>query len=242
MKIIQITDLHVGTENEIPYEIDVRQNFLNTLQAVKDRAPDHIIVTGDLCLDEGVTDIYEWVKDRLDLLGISYDVQSGNHDDTRKMATVFGLENKLIGEELFYKKYFGTHTALFLDTSAYHLSQQQLVWLNDELQMMTGEVLIFIHHPPIYGGVPFMDNGHPLKNYQEVEGVLLNYAYPINIFCGHYHVDKTIRKGNLMVQITPSLYFQINDAYEEFQLDHKRIGFREIILDEEGLRTSVRYL
>ena len=87
-----------------------------------------------------------------------------------------------------------------------------------------------------------MDNKHPLTNRDEVADLLLHSARRIHTFCGHYHVDKVIQKGNLTVYITPSLFFQINDDFEEFQLDHKRVGFREIILADKTLRTGVRYL
>lgn len=242
MKIIQLTDLHIGAADEKPYDIDVRQNFLDTLQAAVDRRPDYLIITGDLCLDSGDRAVYEWVKARLDFVNVPYEVQAGNHDDTLLLADVFDLNSHLINGELFYKKQFGAHTFYFLDTATYALSQQQIKWLSDELRSATSDIYLFIHHPPIYGGVPFMDIKHPLTNRDAVAEVLLNVAHPVHAFCGHYHVDKVIRKDNLTVYITPSLYFQINDGYEEFQLDHKRIGFREIILDGGMLRTSVRYL
>lgn len=242
MKIIQITDLHLGTAEEKPYGVDVRQNFLDTLQAVRERSPDYIIITGDLCLDIGVRETYEWIKGRMDLMGIPYEVQSGNHDDTRMLAEVFGIEALMIGKDLFYKKHFGEYTLYFLDTSSYMLSQQQMTWLSDELRTASGDIYLFIHHPPIYSGVPFMDNDHPLKNRDELTDLLLNVAHPIHAFCGHYHVDKVIRKANLTTYITPSLYFQINDGFEAFELDHKRIGFREIILEHGILQTGVRYI
>jgi len=242
MKVIQITDLHIGAADEKPYDVDVRQNFLDTLHAAVERQPDYLIITGDLCLERGDREVYEWVKARLDFMGIPYEVQAGNHDDTLQLADVFNLHDHLIGGELFYKKLFGEQTFYFLDTATYSLSEQQMQWFTNELQTAEGEVYLFIHHPPIYGGVPFMDIQHPLTNRDAVTDLLLNVANPIHVFCGHYHVDKVIRKQNLTVYITPSLYFQINDDFTEFQLDHKRIGFREIIIENGMLRTSVRYI
>lgn len=242
MKIIQLTDLHIGAADEKPYDIDVRQNFLDTLQAAADRQPDYLILTGDLCLDRGDREVYDWIKARLDFINIPYEVQAGNHDDTLLLADIFGISDHLIGGELFYKKHFGEYTFYFLDTASYTLSQQQMKWLEDELRTATNDIYLFIHHPPIYSGVPFMDKGHPLTNRDALADLLLNATLPIHAFCGHYHVDKVIRKGNLTTYITPSLYFQINDGFEEFQLDHKCIGFREIILADDMLRTSVRYV
>ncbi|MFK7936231.1 MAG: metallophosphoesterase [Saprospiraceae bacterium] len=242
MKIIQLTDLHIGAADEKPHDIDVRQNFLTTLQAAVERRPDYLVVTGDLCLDVGDRAVYEWVKGELDKINIPYEVQAGNHDDVAILADVFGLNAQLNNGDLFYKKRLGEQFFYFLDTSKYTLSQSQMQWFEQELSTVVEDVYLFIHHPPIYGGVPFMDIKHPLVNRDEVADLLLRSNRRIHVFCGHYHVDKVIQKGNLTVYITPSLYFQINDGYEEFQLDHRRVGFREIILEDEMLRTAVRYV
>ena len=85
MKIIQITDLHIDKENEYPFDIDVRKNFKRILRAARQAKVDHLVVSGDLCFDVGEVEIYEWVRDQLDLTRIPYDVIGGNHDDAMMM-------------------------------------------------------------------------------------------------------------------------------------------------------------
>ena len=74
-----------------------------------------------------------------------------------------------------------------------------------------------MHHPPLHAGVPFMDNQHALKNREEVQSILFEHPFNVNIFTGHYHVEKMIRKKNIVVHITPSCFFQIAQESEEFQ-------------------------
>ena len=227
MKLIQITDLHIGTDGEDTYGIDVRKNFLDVLEAVKNEKPDHVIISGDLCLMEGQSEVYEWIKGHLDASNLTYEVQSGNHDDPVLIAKCFGLETT--ENHIFYKKKIGEKNILFLDTTHYHLPDNQLVWLENELKKLDEELILFIHHPPLKSGVPFMDNKHYLKNMEAVQTVLFEYPHPIHIFCGHYHVDKVVQQKNLTVYITPACYFQIDYRETDFKVDHMRIGYREII-------------
>lgn len=241
MKIIQITDLHIGSKGEDTQGVDVRQNFLNILEAVKVEQPDHLVVSGDLCYMNANLEVYEWVKGHLNALNIPYSLLSGNHDDTDTLAKAFGLEDKVKHAQLFYKKTLGNKTCLFLDTSTYYLPDIQLRWLATELDKLDEELLLFIHHPPLNAGVPFMDNKHALRNMPEVQEILFKYPHPIHIFCGHYHVDKTVAQNNLIVYITPACYFQIDYREEAFKVDHYKIGFREINLSNGAIITSVRY-
>ena len=87
-----------------------------------------------------------------------------------------------------------------------------------------------------------MDNRHALRNQSEVLPIFLAHPYNVNIFTGHYHVEKIIRKGNILVHITPSCFFQIGQESEEFQVDHYRIGLREIYWDNGVMMNAVHYL
>lgn len=242
MKLIQITDLHVGKIGDDSYGVDVRQNFLDVLEAVKAEKPDRIVISGDLCLHDGEPEVYEWLKEHLDKAGFPYDIISGNHDDATQIAECFGLNEFLTDGQLFFKKNYDSQTFLFLDTTDYTLPKTQLIWLEKELKNLDEELIIFIHHPPVKSGVPFMDNKYFLQNMDAVQEVLFKYLHPVHLFCGHYHVDKVIKKKNLTVYITPAVYFQIDDRTTDFNIDHYRIGFREINLDSGTIITTVRYL
>ncbi len=63
-----------------------------------------------------------------------------------------------------------------------------------------------------------------------------------NIFCGHYHTDKTIIKEGKNIVITPSTMFQLSTDQIEYKVDSYRAGWRLIEWDGAQLKTSVFYL
>ncbi len=89
MRIIHLTDLHIGKAGEDTRGVDVRANFQTLLASIRPLKPDHIIITGDLCYREGNLDIYRWIKLQLDHNKIPYDVIAGNHDDSALLAVAF---------------------------------------------------------------------------------------------------------------------------------------------------------
>ena len=241
MKIIQITDLHVDKENEYPYDIDVRRNFKRVLNAARRQKPDHLVVSGDLCYDDGEREIYEWIKLQLDNTKIPYEIIAGNHDDSLLMAEVFKCEHLLTNDELFFAKKIGKATCIFLDSGKGFHSEDQLKWLKRQLKNAGKDILIFMHHPPAKAGVPFMDNKYPLQDMDAVQKIFFAHKKFLPIFCGHYHVEKTIHVQNIMIQITPSCFFQMDQNNEDFKVDHHSIGYRLIDFSNGSLKTSVKY-
>ncbi|MEL6862823.1 MAG: metallophosphoesterase [Bacteroidota bacterium] len=241
MKIIQITDIHIDREEERPFDIDVRTNFDRILSAALDTKPDHLIFSGDLCCRVGEMPIYEWIRERLEEQPLGFDLLAGNHDDAKMMAKCFAREHLLTNGELYYAKKLDKYHSIFLDSSKGYHSDNQLKWLKRQLLQAQGELLVFMHHPPVKAGVPFMDNKYPLKDMDKVQELLLSYSDNITVFCGHYHVERSIRLKNILVYITPSCFFQIDANYEDFKVDHHRIAFREIDLSHQMIRSHVRY-
>ncbi|TXB62938.1 metallophosphoesterase [Phaeodactylibacter luteus] len=241
MRIVQLTDLHIGREGEDTYGVDVRGNFLKALQAASDQKPDLLVISGDLCYRDGDVEIYRWIRPKLDQTGIPYEVMSGNHDDPSLLAQAFGVAARLKDGALYFRQDYGGLSAFFLDTTYYELPASQQAWLKEELSALRREALIFMHHPPLPGGVPFMDSKHSLRNMEEVQRILFAHPYPVHVFTGHYHAEKTVSMRNTSVHITPSCFFQISQASEVFGVDHYRPGLRVIDYNEEGLMHTVRY-
>lgn len=242
MRIVQLTDLHIGLENEDTYGVDVRQNFLQILDKAKAQHPDLLVISGDLCYRDGDARIYEWIKRHLDQSGLLYEVMSGNHDDPVLLARAFGREGLLKGKELYFSREYADRTVLFLDTTTYEMPAKQLEWLSYALKAIEGPALVFMHHPPLPGGVPFMDSKHSLRNMEAVQAVFFEHPYPVQVFTGHYHVEKTVTKHNLTVHITPSCFFQIGQRSESFEVDHYRIALRTIDWSNGILMNAVHYL
>lgn len=241
MKIIQITDLHIDEENGYPFNIDVRKNLLRILTYIKKQKPDYLVVSGDLCYRDPQKEIKQWVKEVLDFSGLDYSVIAGNHDDSVMLAKVFDINHLLSDEELYFAKKINKETVLFLDTAKGSLSNKQSNWLKRQLKNADEDVMVFMHHPPVKAGVAFMDNRHPMQYLEKVQQIFFDHIANIHVFCGHYHVDKVIRLKNLTVHITPSCFFQIDHHSPEFKVDHHRIGYREIVMDNQVLTSTVRY-
>ena len=242
MHIIQITDLHVGIIGEDAHGVDVRQNFLSVLAAAVNAKPDLLVLTGDLCLRDPHKEVYEWMKEHLDASGLRYEVIPGNHDESQMLATVFGRMNDLKEGELYFQRIIDGRKLLFLDSAVGELSPRQMHWLREQLEQQEKQAIVFVHHPIVNGEVLFMEQKYAMRGREPLQEVLHEFAFAVAVFCGHYHVDKVIVKGNISCHITPSCYVQIKENTMDFEADHHRIAYRSIRLNEAGWSSTVRYL
>ena len=241
MRILHLTDLHIGEEGEDTYGVDVRANFLDILSKIPLMQPDLLVVTGDLCFRDGQENIYRWIKGQLETTGIPFRIISGNHDEPVAMAQAFGIGGQLKGNELYFEEDWKGEKFLFLDTTYGFFSPPQREWVSECLDSANGRLTVFMHHPPVPSGVPFMDLNYPFKDTDAFLDVFKSYKGQVNIFCGHYHVEKCIQINRLNVHITPSCFFQMGQKKKEFEVDHYRIALRVIDLDSDMLSTTVRY-
>jgi len=242
-RIAHITDLHITPEGELNKDVDVRRNFIRILEDVKkDDTIDRLVIGGDLGHKLPGREVLEWVKAQLDATGLPYRVIPGNHDDSQQMAEVFGLEEEMEGGKLFFWDELDFGKIFYLDTSTGDLPMHQLAWVEEECGKSYQKFLLFMHHPPVQAGVPHMDRTHALVNMSQVQRILRNINNIQGIFCGHYHVERTVRLYNHMVLITPSTFFQLDDTALEMKVGSYRIGWRKITWDGTHLSTYVKYL
>lgn len=239
MHLAFITDLHIGSENEKPFDIDVRLHFETMLQDIVTHAPDHIIIGGDLCFQTGDVNIYHYVKTLLDETKIPYSLLSGNHDDSLMMAEVFNVQ--LWEKQLVKRTRMGGVEMFFLDSSTTFISEEQLAWLQQELEECISPVFVFVHHPPLKVNMPYMDKQWPLQNGDALAEILFQHKYNVYVFSGHYHIEKTTVKKNITQFITPSCFVQIDQYAEAFKPDHHVPSWRMIEWNENTLQTTVHY-
>ncbi|MBK8514874.1 MAG: metallophosphoesterase [Saprospiraceae bacterium] len=245
MKVCFITDLHIDSEGLFPLGVDTRQQFLNTLAHVVHRSYDLMIIGGDLCHTNGDVEIYKWIKSHMDDAEIPYHVISGNHDSSIMMAEVFGISSLVCGSELFYDDLYKSANILYLDTSPGMMSDKQFEWLEKKIESQTNEdVIICMHHPPLVSGSAHMEPKYLFQQTERFSSLCSNYGEKrFIIFCGHYHIARTVISKNMVVFISPSTFLQIDPDSVEFKRDSQRYGYREIIIEHEKLlRTNVIYL
>lgn len=243
MRIAFITDPHIGAAGEMPQGADVRQNFLDALNSLADLKPSCLVLGGDLCNTTGDRAIYEWIKKEVDQLPMPCYVIPGNHDDAVLMAEVFRNTHDLHAGELYYALPLEGRPVLFLDSSTGELSVEQWTWLRDYLiALRDNNVLIIMHHPPVPADVVFMDASYPFQQSEEFLDLVRDLPCHVTVVCGHYHVEKTVQRGNLLVLLSPSTFYQTNQNTPEFSVDNYRIGIREINLTMHGLTSTVHYM
>lgn len=245
--IAQITDIHIAEEGKMPNGMNVRDNFLKVLKEVQKAEVDYMVVSGDLCSDIGVIEIYQWVKKQLDATAIPYFILSGNHDNPAMIAEVFGLQSILQNGELYFKeKIEGIGQLVFLDSTAGTVSNQQLTFLTDSCKDETEPQLLFVHHPPTLANVAHMDKNYALQNIAEVQTALQNCnSKPQAIFCGHYHCGRSIDLPHLntTVHITPSsAFFQLNPDAPHFEIGSYQSAWRKIVWDGKNVKSNIRYI
>jgi Icc protein len=241
MRIIQITDPHINIENEIVNRVDTKKNFIRVLEKAKEFSPDIFVFTGDLSFNSGSTNIYYLIKEILTQRNISnYYIIGGNHDDVHLLAEVFDYQKFLKGSELFYSIHKGI---ILLDTIKGFCSSEQLKWFEETLKSITEpNPIIFMHHPPFKAGVPHMDGKYAFEQSEIFHKICRKIDKPVTVFCGHYHNEISMIKGNVNVFITPSTYLQIGKKTEAFEIDHYIPGFRIIDICDNNLKTNVIYV
>ncbi len=242
MKIAQITDLHIGLEGQDTFNVDVRDNFLQILGEVVFSGPELIIVTGDLCFDQGLKEIYIWIKDKLDNTNIPYLVLPGNHDDAAMMMEIFEIDYSHGEYEIYFAKKLNKTTALFLDNSKASHSDNQKKWIKRQLHQADKNILVFTHYPTAKCKVAFMDKNYCLQDRKELQKLFHDYEKNIYLFCGHYHTEKLVHLDNLHIAITPSTYFQIDPNTDEFKVDSYKIGFRLIEVSKNRCMSTTKYI
>ncbi len=240
MRIVQLTDLHLppaGTDTNLG--IDTRRNFQDMLSRTVALQPDMIVLSGDFCFDVPDPDTFAWVREQMDALALPYAVIAGNHDDSTQLGRAFDLVVRQ--NEVYFEKPIAQQPILFLDTALATISDVQLAWLKEEMDTLEGPVILFMHHPPLLGGMPFMDTNWPFRRSEELMAVLNNYPSSVYVFCGHYHTERVIHAQNVSAHITPSLYFQLDPEKAEPAIEHTRIALRIIDFKEDRLYTAVQY-
>jgi Icc protein len=241
--IAQVTDMHIGT-TDTPYRgIPARQQFVDVLEELAKRPLDLLVLSGDLAAVAGEPEAYAWIKQVLATFPHPYVVMAGNHDHLERLLKAFEVPTSdVVAGMQCFSRTIKDRQLLFLDSSSYRLPLQQLDWLRAQLVGSQDEALLFIHHPPLLCDCRFMDERYRLQNIDEVWPVLVQLPQIKNIFCGHYHTEKTVIKAGKSVHLTPSTIFQIDTQSPYFVMEHTRPGWRMIEWQGSQVHTYVEYL
>ena len=158
------------------------------------------------------TDVaYRW------FLRINFDEKVPDHSTysqnlKRKFLETLAANNDNMQQENIYyaftpKKGF---RVIFLDsiidyklTSNGEISNEEFMWLTQELEKHAKDTVIVCSHVPIIE--PFSSPNHKMQNEYEVRKLLKTHRNPLIVLQGHYHTTKIIQDDNMLVVACPSL-------------------------------------
>ncbi|MCV3207624.1 phosphodiesterase [Mesorhizobium sp. YC-39] len=195
MKIIQVTDVHLGRRGEIRYGADLHERLDRCIDHINERHADAAlcVVTGDLT-EAGEAASYADLKSALGRLLVPYRLLPGNHD--RRANLVAAFPENPVDHDGFVQSAFETPEAslLFLDSLAEgrvtgELCDKRLAWLDARLAEAAGrQAYIFLHHPPVELGLPILDP-LGLEQPRRLVDLLERHGNVGHIFFGHVHRD-----------------------------------------------------
>lgn len=193
MLVAQITDLHIGTGDDIGAE-DNYVRLLSVFDRIKAmrRQPDLIIATGDLT-ETGSVAAYTLLKQMIDESGLSILPCLGNHDKTANFRRVFG-GRYLSGEFCQYSYDAGPFRLIVADThdETIHggiFCEARAAWLDKALKSANGApVLLALHHPPVVSGIDWMGARSEDEGWiEQINAVVSKYPNVSKAIAGHIH-------------------------------------------------------
>lgn len=203
--VVQLTDPHLRLDGE---RDDARAAFEAAVAKLAElpRAPDAIVISGDLA-DTGHPDEYAQVRAALKHLTIPVHVIPGNHDDPDHLRHAFATTETARAGEL---------RLVLCDTqvpgaAGGRLDTQHLRSLL--AQDTTTPTIVFMHHPPLFTGMPFLDRiGLAEGDRDRLQAVLRDHPQVARVACGHVHRASFEVLGGCGVLTAPSTYTQAEPA------------------------------
>lgn len=246
MRILQLSDLHFPDSGEtIPVPGLTPTVYLKRLvAAVRDTAPDLVVLSGDLAMTGPSDHVYGTLREAFRPVHQPVCVIPGNHDVPGSLGRFFAPPREVVssGPEHCFAVVVGDRRVLFLDSSRAVVADDALAWLRAEIVAADERVYLFVHHPLMLAGTPFMDRNYPLENRDDVMTVLANCEAGASVFCGHYHCGRDLVRGGVVVHITPSCLFQLDPESDEAVVLPSPQACRVIDIDGSGYRTWIREL
>lgn len=245
LKLIQLTDTHIFPKTgQLFNGVDTAGTLKRTIEAVRAESvpADAVVVTGDVVHEP---DEASYLRFRSLLNGITVPVYClpGNHDDPELMAAL--LNERHISTQKSIETVFWQIILLNTcerDSDAGSLSDQELDWLQAELERSGNKfILICLHHHPVRIESPWMDammlkNGDKL--FTHIRG------YPVKgIVWGHIHQEYHASHEGVKLMGSASTCIQFVPRATAFGQNALPPAYREINLLADGtIDTYTHYL
>jgi 3',5'-cyclic-AMP phosphodiesterase len=241
LTIVQLTDCHLFTDPDGSLrDIETRPRLRRAIEHILSRVPDFdlLVVTGDTAHDEAQAtydelhaELGDWV-DRLRIV-------PGNHDDRTALRRVFPAATEEIGGRVGFCVERDDWLVIGLDSQrtgedAGELGSGQLAWLDGRLAADPARsVVLFLHHPPIAVGSPWVDR-IGLLDAEALDTVLARHPRVRAVVTGHVHQEASGRCGNADVHTSPAVGPQFRPHTETLVIDPGPPAYRIIELHPTG--------
>ena len=211
--VAQISDPHItGPHDELFEASDPVGNLSKAIAHAAARA-EAVIITGDLAARAGTDAEYEGVRGVLDACGTEVLLCAGNHDESRRLQDLFGLEGR--NGRLDYVRELSGGLLAVLDSSREGrgdgaLDDDQLAWL-DGVLAAGAPTLVAMHHPC------FAIGGRGLAGVRlddaSVEGlasVVSRHANVLSVISGHAHMTLSTAFAGTVAHACPSVAYEFD--------------------------------
>lgn len=222
LRVAQVSDAHFSSfEENTSYKFLKKSPELldDVIFQINTSGPyDFVMFTGDLVNKPKVSELEKFISHANNLVYPWYAID-GNHDISidgpltkRKFLETLAANNDNMQQENIYyaftpKKGF---RVICLDsiidyklTSNGEISNEEFMWLTQELEKHAKDTVIVCSHVPIIE--PFSSPNHKMQNEYEVRKLLKTHRNPLIVLQGHYHTTKIIQDDNMLVVACPSL-------------------------------------
>ena len=219
MKLIHITDTHLVPQGQTLHGINPQRRLQLAIDSINAEHgdADMVVFTGDLT-DGGTTEAYQMFFQQAQRLTMPYHVILGNHDSRQNFVDLYPehLPENLLDDNGFvqYTVHNDTGTFIMCDTLSDgehgYYCEKRCAWLQQQLQQASGDVYIFMHHPPMDCGFDPIDN-LKLRNADDVYAVLEPHKDKIRyMFLGHTHLCTSGIWRGIGYSTTRSLVMQVH--------------------------------
>ena len=253
LRVAQVSDAHFSSfEENTSYKFLKKSPELldDVIFQINTSGPyDFVMFTGDLVNKPKVSELEKFISHANNLVYPWYAID-GNHDISidgpltkRKFLETLAANNDNMQQENIYyaftpKKGF---RVICLDsiidyklTSNGEISNEEFMWLTQELEKHAKDTVIVCSHVPIIE--PFSSPNHKMQNEYEVRKLLKTHKNPVIVLQGHYHTTKIIQDDNMLVVACPSLVTYPN-AFRVININsNKQRTMVDVYLKETNLK------
>ena len=253
LRVAQVSDAHFSSfEENTSYKFLKKSTELldDVIFQINTSGPyDFVMFTGDLVNKPKVSELEKFITHANNLVYPWYAID-GNHDISidgpltkRKFLETLAANNDNMQQENIYyaftpKKGF---RVICLDsiidyklTSNGEISNEEFMWLTQELGKHAKDTVIVCSHVPIIE--PFSSPNHKMQNEYEVRKLLKTHKNPLIVLQGHYHTKKIIQDDNMLVVACPSLVTYPNSFRVVNINSNKQRTLVDVYLKETNLK------